>query len=228
MMQPLGDVTDPAPAGLPGPVVLEGRFCRLGKLDPAHHAAALWQAVAGDDSLWTYMAAGPFSSESAFTAWLDERARLTDPYAYAIIDLATENAAGILCLMEVRPAMRVIEVGNIVYGRPLQRTPAGTEAQYLAARYIFEDLRYRRYEWKCNDLNVPSRGAAERYGFRYEGTFRQHMIVKGRNRDTAWYSMLDGEWASRRAAFEAWLNPANFDTAGKQKTSLRLLQKAEK
>ena len=127
--------------------------------------------------------------------------------------------------MRIDPANRVIEVGNILYTPALQRTPGATEAQYLLARYIFDELGYRRYEWKCNDLNAPSRRAALRFGFTYEGTFRQHLIVKGRNRDTAWYSMLDGEWPSRRAAFETWLAPDNFDAQGVQKTSLADLMK---
>jgi RimJ/RimL family protein N-acetyltransferase len=228
MTQPVGVAVDTAPAAVPAPVVLEGRYARLEKLDPARHASALWQAVAGADALWTYMMAGPFAHERDFAAWVEERAAVADPYAYAVIDRRSGAASGILCLMEIRPASRVIEVGNILYGLPLQRTPAGTEAQYLAARYVFDDLGYRRYEWKCNDLNAPSKRAAERYGFIYEGTFRQHLIVKGRNRDTAWYSMLDGEWPARRAAFEEWLDPSNFDAAGNQKARLKVVQKAEK
>jgi RimJ/RimL family protein N-acetyltransferase len=128
--------------------------------------------------------------------------------------------------MEIRPAMRVIEVGHIVYSAALQRTPLATEAQYLLARYVFETLGYRRYEWKCNALNAPSRHAAERFGFTYEGIFRQHLIVKGRNRDTAWFSMLDSEWPSRKAAFESWLSPDNFDAEGRQKHSLAALRKS--
>ncbi len=125
--------------------------------------------------------------------------------------------------MEIRPAMRVIEIGNIVYGRPLQRTPAATEAQYLMAQYVFEWLGYRRYEWKCNALNAPSRQAALRLGFTFEGIFRQHMVVKGRNRDTAWYAMLDNDWPGRKAAFERWLAPENFDDDGRQHLSLSAL-----
>jgi RimJ/RimL family protein N-acetyltransferase len=130
------------------------------------------------------------------------------------------RAVGIVTLMEIRPAMRVIEIGHILYGSPLQRKPLGTEVQYLAARYAFDTLGYRRYEWKCNALNAPSRRAAQRFGFTYEGTFRQHMIVKGRSRDTAWFSMLDSEWPSRRAAFERWLSADNFDADGHQRVSL--------
>ncbi|HYF06973.1 MAG TPA: GNAT family protein, partial [Acetobacteraceae bacterium] len=133
-----------------------------------------------------------------------------------------------LSLMEIRPANRVIEVGNIIYGAPLQRTPLGTEAQYLLMRYAIETLGYRRYEWKCDALNAPSRRAAERFGFVYEGTFRQHMIIKGRNRDTAWFSITDKEWPRVRRAFEAWLDPSNFDGAGRQKRSLSDLRAAPK
>ena len=226
--QPVGLPVDAEPAARPGAVTLEGRYARLVKLDPAAHGDALWRAVDGDDALWTYMGYGPFAGPVEFGRWLEERAALLDPFAYAVIDKASGAAAGIVTLMETRPAQRVIEMGNIVYPRALQRTPAGTEAQYLAMRYAFEDLGYRRYEWKCNDLNAPSRRAAERYGFRYEGTFRQHMIIKGRNRDTAWFAILDGEWPAVKAAFQAWLEPANFDAEGRQKKSLTTFQKEQK
>lgn len=217
--QPVGLSVATAPAARPGPVVLSGRFGRVEKLQAAH-AADLWRGVAGHDALWTYMGYGPFAQADAFAAWVPERAALADPYAYAIID-AQERAVGIATLMEIRPAMRVIEVGHIVYTPALQRTPLATEAQYLLARYVFETLGYRRYEWKCNALNAPSRHAAERYGFRFEGVFRQHMIVKGRNRDTAWYSLLDAEWPARKRAFERWLAPENFDAAGQQRSRLQ-------
>ena len=216
--RPVGLPVDTAAAPLPGPVTLKGRFGHVEKLD-ARHAADLWQAVKGDDALWPYMGYGPFSSENEFHAWVLQRAALADPYAYAIVD-AAGHAVGIATLMEIRPAMRVIEVGHIVYSSALQRTPLATEAQYLLARYVFETLGYRRYEWKCNALNAPSRRAAERFGFTYEGIFRQHLIVKQRNRDTAWFSMLDSEWPARKAAFERWLQPDNFDAKGKQRTRL--------
>ena len=218
--QPIGPLVGVTPANLPGPVVLEGRFGRIEKLD-AGHAAALWEAVTGDVTLWTYMGYGPFANFAAFEAWVAERTKLADPFSYAVT--AEGRAIGIVTLMEIRPAMRVIEVGNIVYGTPLQRTPLATEAQYLIARYAFETLGYRRYEWKCNALNAPSRRAAARFGFTYEGLFRQHLIVKGRSRDTAWFSMLDSEWPARKAAFERWLSPQNFDSAGRQRESLSAL-----
>jgi RimJ/RimL family protein N-acetyltransferase len=210
---------DAQPAERPGPVVLEGRFGRLEKLDAARHAADLWKALARHDSVWTFMAYGPFEDELTFAHWVGERANLADPYSYAIAD-PDGRALGIATLMEIRPAMRVIEVGSIVYAPALQRTPLATEAQYLLARYAFEELHYRRYEWKCDARNAPSRRAALRLGFSFEGLFRQHMIVKGRNRDTAWHAMLDGEWPERKRAFERWLAPSNFDAAGAQKERL--------
>jgi RimJ/RimL family protein N-acetyltransferase len=218
----LGAPVDPTPAALPGPAVLGGRFGRVEKLDASRHGDELWNAVRGHDRVWTYMSYGPFADAAAFSAWLAVRAQLTDPYCYAVLD-PNGRALGVATLVEIRPAMRVIEVGHIVYSGSLQRTPLATEAQYLLARYAFETLGYRRYEWKCNVLNAASRHAATRYGFTFEGIFRQHMIVKGRNRDTAWFSMLDSEWPARKHAFEAWLSPDNFDAAGRQKVSLAAL-----
>jgi RimJ/RimL family protein N-acetyltransferase len=217
--QPLGELVDATPAHAPGAVVLEGRFGQVEKLDPARHGADLWTAFAGHDHIWTYMAYGPFADAAAFGAWVTQRAAMIDPYSYVVVD-AERRARGIMTLMEVRPQMRVIEVGHIVLSPVLQRTPLATEAQYLLARYAFETLGYRRYEWKCNAQNEPSRKAALRLGFTFEGVFRQHMIVKGRNRDTAWYAMLDHEWPSRKRAFERWLAPENFDAAGRQITRL--------
>jgi RimJ/RimL family protein N-acetyltransferase len=221
---PVGLPVDTTPARKPGAVVLEGRHGRVEKLDAARDGAALWDAVKGgaNNGMWAYMNYGPFADEAAFAAWLAERPKLEDPYSYAVLD-PKGQAVGIATLMEIRPAMRVIEVGHIVYTPRLQRTPLGTEAQYLLARYVFETLGYRRYEWKCNALNAPSRHAAARYGFTFEGVFRQHLISKGRNRDTAWFSMLDKEWPARKAAFERWLNPENFDKDGRQKQSLAAL-----
>jgi len=221
--QPIGPLVDTTPAERPGPVKLDGRFCRIEKLDLVRHGESLWRAVKDDAALWTYLGYGPFPDGQSFQGWVDERAVMLDPYSYAVIERTSGRAVGIVTLMEIRPAARVIEIGNIVYTPLLQRTPAGTEAQYLMARHVFETLRYRRYEWKCNALNEPSKRAALRFGFTYEGTFRQHMIIKGRNRDTAWFSMLEGEWPAIKASFERWLAPQNFDADGKQKTSLREL-----
>jgi RimJ/RimL family protein N-acetyltransferase len=218
--QPIGLPVDATPARRPDAVVLEGRYGRVEKLDPASHGAHLWEAIRDHTPLWTYMSYGPFAGPSEFSTWLDERAKLQDPYSYVAIERASGRAIGIATLMEIRPAMRVVEVGHIVYAPALQRTPLATEVQYLLARYIFETLGYRRYEWKCNALNAASRKAALRFGFAFEGVFRAHMISKGRNRDTAWYAMLEDEWPARKRAFEQWLDPANFDPEGRQRTSL--------
>jgi len=217
--QPIGVPVDAAPARRPGPVTLNGRYGRLEKLR-AEHASDLWKVFAGHDRAWTYISTdGPFATETDFAPFIAKRAAADDPYAYAIIDPG-ENAVGYLTLMRIEPLMRVIEVGHVLYSPALQSTPLGTEIQYLLARYIFETLGYRRYEWKCDALNAASRRAALRYGFVYEGTFRQNMIAKGRNRDVAWFSMLDSEWPERKANFERWLEPGNFDGAGRQKVSL--------
>jgi len=218
--QPVGLPVDATPAQKPGPVTLEGRYGRVERLG-SKHASDLWEAVRGHDAIWTYMGTyGPFADGKAFAAWIDSRLPLEDPYSYAIVE-PSGRAVGISTLMSIVPAMRVIEVGHIVYSPALQRTPLGTEAQYLLAHYAFETLRYRRYEWKCNALNAPSRRAALRYGFTYEGILRAHMIAKGRNRDTAYFSMLESEWPARKAAFERWLAPDNFDSEGRQKTPLK-------
>ena len=216
--QPVGVAVDSKAAPRPGPVILQGRFGRVERL-AQHHDAVLWDTVKGHDPLWTYMGYGPFADFAAFAAWIGSRLPLDDPYSYAVVE-PTGRAIGITTLMEIRSAMRVVEVGHIVHTPALQRTPLATEAQYLLARYAFETLGYRRYEWKCNALNAPSHRAALRYGFVLEGILRQHMIAKGRNRDTTYFSMLDSEWPARKAAFERWLAPENFDSNGGQKTKL--------
>ena len=223
--QPVGLPVDPKPAPRPGPVTLKGRYGRLEKLRPDHWSD-LWKVFAGHDHVWTYISTdGPFVSSSEFSGFIAKRAAAEDPYAYAIID-AQDRAVGYLTLLRINPPMRVIEVGHVLYSPALQRTPLGTETQYLLARYAFETLGYRRYEWKCDSFNAPSRRAALRYGFVYEGTFRQNMIAKGRNRDDAWFSMLDGEWPVRKRNFERWLEPDNFDADGVQKLSLAALNAA--
>src|ERR1019366_701739 len=155
-----------------------------------------------------------------FKSYIEKRSASDDPMFFAIIDKETNRPVGHAAYMRIKPAHQVIEVGNILYTRAISRKPGGTEAMYLMAHHAFERLHYNRYEWKCNALNAPSRRAALRLGFTFEGIFRQHMIVKGENRDTAWYSMLDTEWPDRKKAFEEWLAPANFDAAGRQKTRL--------
>jgi RimJ/RimL family protein N-acetyltransferase len=220
--QPIGTFVNATPAKRPGPVTLQGRYGRVEKL-VTQHSKSLWTAFAGHDDIWTYISTdGPFANAVEFAAFIVKRAVATDPYAYAIID-AGGNAVGYFTLMEIRPEMRVIEVGHVLYSPALKRTPLGTEVQYLLASYAFEALGYRRYEWKCNALNAASRRAALRYGFVYEGTFRQHVIAKGRNRDNAWLSMLDSEWPVRKANFERWLAPANFTADGKQILSLSFM-----
>ena len=223
--QPVGAPVDDTPAQRPAPVVLTGRYGRVERLKPGH-ASSLWREIKGHDAIWTYMSFyGPFANAEQFSAWVESRIALEDPYSYAVVD-RDDRALGIATLMEIRPAMRVVEVGHIVYSPALQRTPLGTEAQYLLARYAFETLGYRRYEWKCHLHNAASRRAALRYGFTFEGILRQQMIAKGRNRDTAMFSMLDGEWPARKANFERWLAPANFGADGWQVQSLSVLNNA--
>ena len=222
---PVGPAVDSTPAQFPGAVTLQGRYGAIERLSAAKHAAGLTAAWRGHDAIWTYIPAQPAGDDASLAAYVAGCEQNKERIFYAVVG-RNGQAIGVLSLMEIRPAQRVIEVGNIVYSSALQRTPLGTEAQYLIARYAFETLGYRRYEWKCDSLNAPSRRAAERFGFTYEGTFRQHMIVKGRNRDTAWFSILDSEWPTRRAAFERWLAPENFDRDGKQKISLAALNRA--
>ena len=224
---PLGAPVDSTPSDRPGPVTLKGRHGRIEKLR-ADHATSLWDAVRGHDAIWTYMSQyGPFASAEELSGWVRQRTTLADPYSYAIVN-NDELCLGIATLMEIKPAMRVIEVGHIVYSPALQRTPLGTEAQYLLACYAIETLRYRRYEWKCNSLNAASQRAALRYGFAFEGILRQHMIAKGRNRDTAYFAILDADWPTRKANFEHWLSPDNFTADGRQILSLSKLNNVTK
>jgi RimJ/RimL family protein N-acetyltransferase len=207
-------------ANVPDHTTIDGKTVRLEHVDPRRHAAQLYEASAGADALWTYLAYGPFESPAAFTEWLGERAASQDPIFYAVVDRSTNLALGMASYMRIEPDHRVIEIGHIWFAPALQRTRQATEAIYLMAEHAFDDLAYRRLEWKCNALNEASRRAAERFGFTFEGIFRQHMIIKGENRDTAWFAILDGEWPNRRAAFEAWLSPENFDSSGVQRRSL--------
>ncbi len=223
--QPVGPKVDATPAPRPGPVTLQGRYGSIEKLEP-RHAADLWTAFKGHPDLWTYIGTdGPFTDATVFAEFIARRAAAADPYAYAVIDKAG-HAVGYFTLMEIRPEMRVIEVGHVLYSPALKRTPLGTEAQYLLARYAFEALGYRRYEWKCHALNAPSRRAALRYGFVFEGILRQFTIAKGRNRDNVYFSMLDSEWPARKENFERWLSPDNFGADGQQKVSLGALNGA--
>jgi RimJ/RimL family protein N-acetyltransferase len=205
----------------PGPAVLDGRHVRLERLE-ATHAQALHTAFAERESLWDYFPYGPFPDPEAYGAWVASMEGSPDPVFYALCPLPTGKPLGVASFMRIAPEAGCIEVGGIVMAPGLQRTPAATEAMVLMMRWAFE-AGYRRYEWKCDSLNAPSRRAAQRYGFSYEGTFRQALVVKGRNRDTAWFSIIDSEWPSRRAAFETWLAPENFDGNGRQRVSLSAL-----
>jgi len=211
------------PATTVVPVTLRGRTVTLKPLSAEHHAEALWQAVRGHDEIWDWLFDGPYSTEAGLRDALEQKQAGTSAVFLALIPTETGQAAGYASFMRIEPDHGVVEVGNILLSPVLQRTTAATEAMYLMARHIFDNLGYRRYEWKCNAQNLPSRRAAERLGFTYEGIFRQHMVIKNRNRDTAWFSMLDHEWPARKRAFESWLSPANFDAEGRQLRSLAQL-----
>jgi RimJ/RimL family protein N-acetyltransferase len=219
---PIGPEVDPFLAERPQRTTLPGRIVTLMPLDADAHADALFQQVEGphNDHLWAYLWDGPYTDAKSFRADLRLKSQSEDPLFYAIVDNGSQRAVGYASFLRIEPKYRVIEVGNILFTPDLQKTAGATEAMYLMARYVFEDLGYRRYEWKCNALNAPSRSAALRLGFSFEGIFRQHMIIKGRNRDTAWFAMLDSEWPPRKTAFEGWLSPDNFDHQERQKHSL--------
>jgi len=221
--QPIGQaLPDWRPPERPQHTVLEGRYCRLEPLDAGRHAADLHAANSLDREgrMWTYLFSGPFATLEEFTAWLEAREDSLDPLFYAIVDAETGRAAGLASYLRIDTTHGVIEVGHLAFSPLLQRTRAATEAMYLMMKHAFE-LGYRRYEWKCDALNAASRRAAERLGFRFEGVFRQAAVYKGRNRDTAWYSIIDSEWPARETAFRAWLDPANFDDDGRQRRALR-------
>jgi RimJ/RimL family protein N-acetyltransferase len=214
---PSARVIDASPAVIPSHLTLEGRAVSLRSLDPASDARALYEGSHDDGNpLWRYLPDGPYPELGSFTAALHEKAASTDPLYFAILDRRSGRPVGYASYLRIDPPHRVIEIGSILYTRQLQRTTGATEAMYLMARHAFDTLGYRRYEWKCDSLNEPSRRAALRLGFTFEGIFRQHRIVKGRNRDTAWFSMLDHEWPRCRFALEAWLDPGNFDRDGRQ------------
>jgi RimJ/RimL family protein N-acetyltransferase len=220
MSEPQKDLSACRPVALPGRNPMYGRHVMLEPLDAELHTADLWNGVQGHDEVWNYLADGPYPNEAALRCALEEKQVGTNAVFFAFLTELNGRTEGYASYMRMDPANGVIEVGNILLTPSLQRTVAATEAMYLMARHIFEDLGYRRYEWKCNANNAHSRRAALRYGFTFEGIFRQHMIVKGQNRDTAWFSMLDSEWPTRKAAFEAWLDPTNFDSDGRQRKSL--------
>jgi len=218
--EPIPSLLDWKPALAPGPVTLRGRTVTLEPLDAESHAAALWEAVREDDEVWAWLFDGPYAAEAALRNAIVQKQTAPGFVFLAIVPESTGVAAGWASYMRAEPEHGVVEVGNILLSPSWQRTTAATEAMYLMAGHVFEHLGYRRYEWKCNAENLPSRRAALRFGFTFEGIFRQHLVSKGRNRDTAWFSMLDGEWPERKRAFEAWLNPDNFDEEGRQRQRL--------
>ena len=221
----MNDLTNWTPPPFPSRKVIEGAYCRLEPLDVAKHGADIAAAFAGAHSVWDYLPVDEPKDRAASDAFLASIVARADIVPFAVVDKADGKAKGHLRLMEIRPAHGVFEVGFIAYSPSLQRTRAATEAIYLCGAYGFE-LGYRRFEWKCNNGNEPSRRAAQRFGFKYEGLFRQHQVVKGQNRDTAWFSILDTEWPAHKAAFQRWLAPENFDKDGRQKTSLAALNAA--
>ena len=221
-MTEIGIAVDPTPAQRPKPVVLSGRVVTLRPFHKASQAKALYDGTHGPekDNLWRYMNEGPYAGPADYEAAFSQKQKSVDPLFLAIIDNATSLPVGQASYLRIEPAHRSIEVGHIIFTPALQRSPGATEAMYLMARHVFNDLGYRRYEWKCNALNQPSRRAALRLGFTYEGIFRQHMISKGRNRDTAWFAITDGEWPRLEAGYERWLRPENFDESGIQRSKL--------
>ena len=209
---------NPLPRSRPTPVVLEGRYTRLEPLTVSH-AAGLYKA-SSEAARFDYLPDPPPTSLAEVQVWIERSLKNSELLFSAVVDRATGETAGRQALMRIEPAHGVIEIGNILWGPAISRTRISTEAFFLAARHVFDELGYRRFEWKCNDRNEPSKAAAVRFGFKFEGVFRQHMVVKGQSRDTAWFSIIDGEWPTIRTAFERWLDPSNFDSAGRQKAKL--------
>jgi RimJ/RimL family protein N-acetyltransferase len=205
-------------AQTPGAVPLAGRYCRIERANVERHADDLYEAyrAAPDSRDWTYLNVGPFETLDAYRDHLTRAAALVDPLHHAVVDLATGKAAGTLALMRIDAANGVAEVGHVTFSQRLQKTRAATEAIFLLMKHAFDGLGYRRFEWKCDALNAPSRAAALRYGFTFEGIFRQAIVYRGRNRDTAWFSIIDSEWPAIREGFTVWLEPSNFDAQGKQ------------
>ena len=212
-------VPDFTPPPAPEGVTLEGRFVRLERMDPDTHAADLHRAYSGHDALWDFMPYGPFLSAAGYHRWAKDAASGGDPLFHVLRDAVTGRAGGVASYLRIAPEAGSIEVGHICIAPELSRSPATTEAMFLMMDWAFSNG-YRRYEWKCNALNLPSRRAAQRLGFSYEGIFRQHLVSKGRNRDTAWFAVIDAEWPALREAFAAWLAPANFDSNGRQREKL--------
>ena len=212
-------------AAFPHRDAMSGRFSRLEPLAFKDHADDLFGAFSEDREgiLWTYMPVGPFSSRDEFSKWLDSACASSDPSFYAIVDFSTGKATGVAAFMRINPDIGVIEIGNITYSPALQKTAAATEAMFLMLSRVFDELGYRRCEWTCDSLNAASRRAAERLGFSFDGLFRQALVYKNRNRDTAWYSIIDGDWPELKSAYEKWLEPTNFDERGRQRQKLQEL-----
>lgn len=213
----------PSPAkGPPERIVLEGRYTRLEPIGP-QHVASLYATASTPEGRerFTWLFEYPPETEADMAAYVSKAAAADDPLVFAVVDASSGRALGRQALMRIVPEHGVIEIGGVYWGPEMARTRLATEALYLHARYVFDELGYRRFEWKCNDRNAPSKAAAERFGFEFEGVFRQHMIQKGQNRDTAWFAMLDGDWPRLRAEYERWLDPSNFDETGLQRTKLR-------
>ena len=223
----MGEPVEWTSARRPRRTELRGSHVLLRPLDASADAGPLYAVShppAGDPAIWDYLFEGPFESVEELRVFLAEAEVSEDPFFFTLVGLPGERPLGFASYLRIAAEHGSIEIGNVCFGTPLQRTTAATEAIYLLARHAFDDLGYRRLEWKCNALNAPSRRAAERFGFRFEGVFRKHYVVKGRNRDTAWYAIVDDEWPAVRAAFEAWLDPANFDEEGRQRHSLAELR----
>lgn len=225
--QPIGEAVDWSGAKLPPRSNMDGTYCRLEPLDIDRHAPDLFEAFSEDKTggIWTYLFTAPFETEDDMRVWMAKACLGDDPLFHAVIDNRSGKAVGFATFMRIDPVMGVIEVGNINFAPALQRTPAATEAMFLMMQRVFNELGYRRYEWKCDNLNAPSHKAAKRLGFTYEGLFRQALVYKGRNRDTAWFSIIDSEWPDIEAAFKAWLDRSNFDASGQQLQSLGELMK---
>jgi RimJ/RimL family protein N-acetyltransferase len=227
--QPIGEaVNDWSTRERPARIVIEGKHCRLEPVDVERHLDDLFEAysAADDGRDWTYLFSEPFTDIDVFKRYLTQVAASPDPLHYTVIDTARNKAVGTLALMRIEPVHGVIEVGSVTFSPLLKQTRISTEAQYLLMRYAFDDLKYRRYEWKCDSLNAPSRKTAQRLGFEFEGIFRQAIVYKGRNRDTAWYAIIDRDWPRIKQAFERWLSDDNFDADGKQRASLATLRSA--
>lgn len=226
--QPIGPpLPDWSPPPVPPRSTLVGNYCRLEPLDTRKHAADLYagNSLDAEQGMWTYLPYGPFDTYEQYVEWLGASELSTDPLFFTVIDPQTNRALGVVGYLRIDSKNGVIEVGHLAYTPHLQRTPAATEAMYLMMKQAF-DLGYRRYEWKCDSLNAPSRSAAERLGFQFEGIFRQAIVYKQRSRDTSWYSIIDQEWEPLKAAFERWLTPSNFNADGSQRLRLSELTAA--